>query len=60
MWVKRVMKRLIPFSGMEDEDWEIVVIDDPCKYTQLNPPPVHLHPFLTQLSPPSHLFSPPN
>ncbi|KAI1389788.1 uncharacterized protein F4822DRAFT_399728 [Hypoxylon trugodes] len=27
--VKRVMKRLIPVSGMEDADWEIRVIDDP-------------------------------
>ncbi|KAI2625870.1 hypothetical protein GGR54DRAFT_637644 [Hypoxylon sp. NC1633] len=27
--VKRVMKRLIPVSGMEDEQWEIRVIEDP-------------------------------
>ncbi|KAK3945917.1 peptidase family M48-domain-containing protein [Diplogelasinospora grovesii] len=27
--VKRVMQKLIPFSGMHDEDWEIFVIDDP-------------------------------
>lgn len=27
--VKRVMKRLIPVSGMEDAQWEIRVIDDP-------------------------------
>ncbi|KAH7026138.1 peptidase family M48-domain-containing protein [Microdochium trichocladiopsis] len=27
--VKRVMKRLIPVSGMEDANWEIRVIDDP-------------------------------
>lgn len=27
--VKRVMKRLIPVSGMENADWEIRVIDDP-------------------------------
>ncbi|KAL7622981.1 metalloendopeptidase [Parahypoxylon ruwenzoriense] len=27
--VKRVMRRLIPVSGMEDADWEIRVIDDP-------------------------------
>lgn len=27
--VKRVMKRLIPVSGMEDANWEITVIDDP-------------------------------
>lgn len=27
--VKRVMKRLIPVSGMEDENWEVMVIDDP-------------------------------
>ncbi|KAI0134418.1 peptidase family M48 [Xylariales sp. AK1849] len=26
--VKRVMKRLIPVSGMEDSDWEVRVIDD--------------------------------
>ncbi|KAK1751232.1 mitochondrial metalloendopeptidase OMA1 [Echria macrotheca] len=27
--VKRVMRKLIPFSGMADENWEIFVIDDP-------------------------------
>jgi metalloendopeptidase OMA1, mitochondrial len=27
--VKRVMRRLIPVSGMADEEWEIRVIDDP-------------------------------
>ncbi|KAI1081196.1 hypothetical protein F5B20DRAFT_537226 [Whalleya microplaca] len=27
--VKRVMRRLIPVSGMEDAKWEIAVIDDP-------------------------------
>ncbi|KAI1439259.1 peptidase family M48-domain-containing protein [Xylaria sp. CBS 124048] len=27
--VKRVMDRLIPFSGMEDAQWEVRVIDDP-------------------------------
>ncbi|KAK5657332.1 hypothetical protein OQA88_3397 [Cercophora sp. LCS_1] len=27
--VKRVMAKLIPFSGMVDEDWEIFVIEDP-------------------------------
>ncbi|KAI1778312.1 hypothetical protein F4818DRAFT_295133 [Hypoxylon cercidicola] len=27
--VKRVMRRLIPVSGMEDAKWEITVIDDP-------------------------------
>lgn len=27
--VKRVMKRLIPVSGMEKANWEITVIDDP-------------------------------
>lgn len=27
--VKRVMKRLIPVSGMSDADWEVRVIDDP-------------------------------
>jgi metalloendopeptidase OMA1, mitochondrial len=27
--VKAVMKRLIPVSGMEDEEWEVRVIDDP-------------------------------
>ncbi|KAI0426570.1 peptidase family M48-domain-containing protein [Xylaria sp. FL1042] len=27
--VKKVMRRLIPVSGMEDSDWEIRVIDDP-------------------------------
>ncbi|CCC10141.1 hypothetical protein SMACR_02719 [Sordaria macrospora] len=27
--VKRVMAKLIPFSGMRDEKWEIFVIDDP-------------------------------
>ncbi|KAI0386621.1 hypothetical protein F5Y04DRAFT_275074 [Hypomontagnella monticulosa] len=27
--VKRVMRRLIPVSGMEDANWEIRVIDDP-------------------------------
>ena len=27
--VKRVMKRLIPVSGMGDADWEVRVIDDP-------------------------------
>ncbi|KAI1454522.1 hypothetical protein F4805DRAFT_321001 [Annulohypoxylon moriforme] len=27
--VKRVMRKLIPVSGMEDADWEIRVIDDP-------------------------------
>ncbi|KAK8056873.1 mitochondrial metalloendopeptidase OMA1 [Apiospora rasikravindrae] len=27
--VKRVMRRLIPVSGMEDSDWEVRVIDDP-------------------------------
>ncbi|KAL0465502.1 peptidase family M48 domain-containing protein [Neurospora intermedia] len=29
--VKRVMAKLIPFSGMKDENWEIFVIDDPHK-----------------------------
>ncbi|KAK3325446.1 peptidase family M48-domain-containing protein [Apodospora peruviana] len=27
--VKRVMKKLIPFSGMTDEEWEIYVVDAP-------------------------------
>ncbi|KAK0643106.1 peptidase family M48-domain-containing protein [Cercophora newfieldiana] len=27
--VKRVMRKLIPFSGMAGEDWEIFVIEDP-------------------------------
>ncbi len=27
--VKRVMSKLIPFSGMADENWEIFVIEDP-------------------------------
>jgi hypothetical protein len=27
--VKRVMRRLIPVSGMEDSNWEVRVIDDP-------------------------------
>ncbi|KAK3370208.1 peptidase family M48-domain-containing protein [Podospora didyma] len=27
--VRRVMRKLIPFSGMADESWEIFVIDDP-------------------------------
>ncbi|KAL2017629.1 hypothetical protein VTK56DRAFT_1897 [Thermocarpiscus australiensis] len=27
--VKRVMRRLIPFSGMQGEDWEVFVVDDP-------------------------------
>ncbi|KAI1861471.1 uncharacterized protein JN550_010851 [Neoarthrinium moseri] len=27
--VKRVMRRLIPVSGMEDSEWEVRVIDDP-------------------------------
>jgi metalloendopeptidase OMA1, mitochondrial len=27
--VKRVMKRLIPVSGMENQEWQIRVIDDP-------------------------------
>jgi len=27
--VKRVMRKLIPFSGMADEKWEIFVIEDP-------------------------------
>ncbi len=27
--VRRVMERLIPVSGMEDEEWEVRVIDDP-------------------------------
>ncbi|KAI0455865.1 peptidase family M48-domain-containing protein [Xylaria acuta] len=27
--VKRVMKRLIPVSGMDDDEWEVRVIDDP-------------------------------
>lgn len=27
--VQRVMKRLIPVSGMEDSNWEVRVIDDP-------------------------------
>ncbi|KAI0114494.1 peptidase family M48-domain-containing protein [Nemania sp. FL0031] len=27
--VKKVMRRLIPVSGMEDEEWEVRVIDDP-------------------------------
>ncbi|KAL2190812.1 hypothetical protein L209DRAFT_747150 [Thermothelomyces heterothallicus CBS 203.75] len=27
--VKRVMARLIPFSGMQDENWEVYVVDDP-------------------------------
>ncbi len=30
--VKRVMRKLIPFSGMQGEDWEIFVIDDPSQY----------------------------
>ena len=29
LMVKRVMKRLIPVSGMEDQNWEVMVIDDP-------------------------------
>jgi len=29
MLVNRVLKRLIPASGMEDLDWEVKVIDDP-------------------------------
>ncbi|KAK3403449.1 peptidase family M48-domain-containing protein [Sordaria brevicollis] len=29
--VKRVMAKLIPFSGMRDENWEIYVIDNPHK-----------------------------
>lgn len=27
--VKRVMSKLIPFSGLVDDDWEILVVDDP-------------------------------
>ncbi|KAK4144194.1 mitochondrial metalloendopeptidase OMA1 [Dichotomopilus funicola] len=27
--VRRVMARLIPFSGMQDEDWEVFVVNDP-------------------------------
>jgi hypothetical protein len=27
--VRRVMEKLIPFSGMADEPWEVVVIEDP-------------------------------
>ncbi|KAK4113947.1 hypothetical protein N656DRAFT_836242 [Canariomyces notabilis] len=27
--VRRVMQRLIPFSGMAGEDWEVFVVDDP-------------------------------
>ncbi|KAK4244924.1 peptidase family M48-domain-containing protein [Corynascus novoguineensis] len=27
--VKRVMARLIPFSGMQGENWEVYVVDDP-------------------------------
>jgi hypothetical protein len=26
--VKRVMRKLIPFSGMADEDWQVFVIED--------------------------------
>lgn len=33
--VKRVMKRLIPVSGMEDAKWEIRVIDDPGEFGSL-------------------------
>ncbi|KAI1093205.1 hypothetical protein F5B19DRAFT_451524 [Rostrohypoxylon terebratum] len=29
MMVKRVMRKLIPVSGMEDANWEVRVIDDP-------------------------------
>jgi hypothetical protein len=29
--VKRVMKKLIPFSGMAGEEWEIFVIEDPSR-----------------------------
>jgi len=29
--VKRVMRKLIPFSGMADENWEIIVIDNPSR-----------------------------
>lgn len=29
--VKRVMEKLIPFSGMADEPWEVFVIEDPRK-----------------------------
>lgn len=29
--VKRVMDKLIPFSGMADEPWEVFVIEDPRK-----------------------------
>ncbi|KAK4168878.1 peptidase family M48-domain-containing protein [Cladorrhinum sp. PSN259] len=28
MLVKRVMRRLIPYSGLQEEDWEVYVIDD--------------------------------
>ncbi|KAG7288617.1 hypothetical protein NEMBOFW57_004971 [Staphylotrichum longicolle] len=27
--VKRVMARLIPFSGMQNEEWQVFVVDDP-------------------------------
>lgn len=27
--VKRVMRRLIPYSGMQDEEWQVFVVDDP-------------------------------
>ncbi|EXF75425.1 peptidase family M48 [Colletotrichum fioriniae PJ7] len=29
LMVQRVMRRLIPVSGLEDQDWEVRVIDDP-------------------------------
>ena len=29
--VNRVMAKLIPFSGMQDEAWQVFVIDDPSK-----------------------------
>lgn len=35
--VKRVMRKLIPFSGMVDENWEIFVIDDPSKLAPHHP-----------------------
>lgn len=33
--VKRVMDKLIPFSGMADEKWDVCVIDDPRMFSDL-------------------------
>ncbi len=59
LMVRRVMRRLIPVSGMDGDDWEVRVIDDPSRRALALPkPPPPLTGFFLLQTPPTPSSSP--